>query len=175
MLAGCRFPCRRFFPVIALAVCAFLAPGAVTAAIFSIPATDLPAEVKAAKAEGRRLLVFFELSDCPECRTMEREVFSDRRVQRQFDRLYRTARIAVDTKGAIVDLDGEARAPLEIARKLTVYATPSFAFFLPDGTLEYRHTGNLSADEFLRLGQFVFGAIYEEQSFADYAQSSAHH
>jgi protein SCO1/2 len=164
---------RRRFPFLAFVLFAFLASGTATAEIFSRSATNLPAELKAARDEGRGLLVFFELSDCPECRTMEREVFSEPRVRAQFDRLYRTVRITVDTESAIVDMDGKARAPLEIAQKLAIFATPSFAFFMPDGTPEYCHTGNLSADEFLRLGRFVSDARYETRSFADDSRSSA--
>jgi protein SCO1/2 len=169
-----HFP-RRCLSRFLLLLFVGLVSGTATAGIFSIPAVDLPAEIKAAHAEGRRLLVLFALSDCPECRTMEREVFSDPRVQKQFERRYRTARITVDTENTMIDLDGEMRTPLAIAQKLAVFATPSFAFFLPDGTLEYRHSGKLSADEFLRLGEFISGAIYETQSFADYSQHPAHH
>ena len=144
----------------------FLFPGAALAALFSAESRDLAAELQAARDEGRRLAVFFELPDCPNCLKMKREVFSDRKAEEDFGRVYRTVRVNLASPVAVVDAQGQKRSALEIAEAFRIYAAPSFAFFARDGSLEYRYSGELPrASELLRLGRHVSEALYEEGPF----------
>lgn len=174
-----RIPCSfrsvsSWLRIVALlAACVF--SGQAAAALFDVEGKDIRAELQAAKREGRRLAVFFELPDCPDCLEMKRRVFSDRQVEADFGQSYRTVRIDLASISPILDAQGEARTPQELAEQLRVFATPSFAFFAADGSLEYRHTGALERpSDFLRLGRFVARAIYEAQPFSDYLASSDH-
>ncbi|MDR1463320.1 MAG: thioredoxin fold domain-containing protein [Azoarcus sp.] len=161
---------------IALAFFALAISGQAPAALFAAEGEDIRAEIRAAGLEGRRLAVVFDLPDCATCLKMKREVFADRRVETDFGRLYRTVRIDLSSASPVTDARGEARTPQEFARELGLFATPSFAFFDADGSLEYRHTGGLNdPSDLLRLGQFVAGAIYEEQPFSDYLPSFIEH
>ena len=139
---------------------------AALAALFSAESCDLAAELRAARNEGRRLAVFFELPDCPNCLKMKREVFSDREAEKHFSRVYRTVRINLASPVAVVDAQGQKRSALEIAEAFRIHAAPSFAFFARDGSLEYRYSGELPrASELLRLGRHVSEALYEEGPF----------
>ncbi|MDR0577349.1 MAG: thioredoxin fold domain-containing protein [Candidatus Accumulibacter sp.] len=152
---------------------AFSAPA--WAALFDAEAADLQAEIRAAGREGRRLAVFFELPDCPDCLEMKRRVFSDPAVEERFGRRYRTRRIGLVSTVPVVDAGGERRAPAELAERWRVFAAPSFVFFDSGGRVEYRHTGSLARPaDFLALGRFVSEAIYEEQPFSDYLRARSH-
>ncbi|MDR1367486.1 MAG: thioredoxin fold domain-containing protein [Candidatus Accumulibacter sp.] len=151
-------------------------PGAARAALFDIEAQDLATELSAARRGGRRLAVFFELPDCPNCLKMKRDVFSDRKAAKRFGRVYRAVRINLASPLPIADARGQKSSALVIAESCRVYAVPSFAFFDREGGLEYRHMGGLShASELLRLGRYVSEAIYEERSFHDYLSSFSKH
>jgi protein SCO1/2 len=159
----------RGWPKIALTLLALAFCGQAAAALFAAEGRDLRAEIQAAKREGRRLAVFLELPDCPDCLEMKRGVFADPRVAANFGRNYRTVHVDLASASPIVDAEGKVCTPQELAEQLRVFATPSFVFFAADGSLEYRHTGALTRpSDFLRLGRFVARAIYETQPFADY-------
>jgi protein SCO1/2 len=149
---------------------------AARAALFDVETRDLAAELSAAKSEGRRLAVFFELPDCPNCLKMKRDVFSDPRAEKRFGRIYRAVRINLASPLPIIDARGQKSAALEIAESYRIYAAPSFAFFDREGGLEYRHTGAFSrASDFLRLVRYVSEAVYEKHPFQDYkARHSSH-
>jgi protein SCO1/2 len=169
------FHFRPFWAWIALTLLVLAFPARAPAALFDAEGKDIRAEIQAAGREGRRLVVFFELPDCANCLEMKRRVFSDRQVEADFGQSYRTVRINLASASPILDAQGEARTPQELAEQLRVFATPSFAFFAADGSLEYRHTGALERpSDFLRLGRFVARAIYEAQPFSDYLASSDH-
>jgi thioredoxin-related protein len=170
------FPPRKRLVGILFAVGAFVFSGTALAALFSVEGKDISSELQAAKREGRRLAIFFELADCPECLKMKRHVFSNHRVEKQFGRYYRTARIDLASPDNIVDAQGKQTHPQGIAQQLQIFGAPSFAFFSRDGTLEYRHTGSLTTpSDFIRLGRFVANAVYEKQPFSVYRHPSIQH
>jgi thioredoxin-related protein len=153
----------------AMAVFALVFSASACAALFSSEARDIRAELEAARGEGRRLVIFFELPDCPRCLEMKRRVFADPDVERQFSRDYRAVRIDLASASPVADARGTARPAQELAEQWRIYGAPSFAFFAADGGLEYRFTGSLAdPSDFLRLGRFVFRADYENQPFSDY-------
>jgi protein SCO1/2 len=167
----------RFFrihlPAAALAL-AFSASA--FAALFSREARDIHAELDAARRENRRLVIFFELPDCPGCLEMKRQVFSSVGVEKEFERAYRGVRVDLGSASLILDAQGVARAVRDIAGQWRIHGAPSFAFFSADGQLEYRFTGALTHPaDFLRLGRYVAEADYEERPFSDYLRSSIEH
>ncbi len=134
--------------------------------LFTREATDLQAEARAARTEGRKLAVAFTLPDCPGCREMERTVFQDPGVTARFSRHYRSVKVDLARSEPILDLAGRRGSAGDFARQLGAFATPSFAFFDGRGEFLYRHTGTLAAADFSRLGQYVAKAAYEQYPFA---------
>jgi len=158
---------RLAIPLAALAITLVpAAAGAREAALFSREASDLQAEVRAARAEGKKLAIAFTLPDCPGCREMERTVFQEPAVTARFSRQYRSVKVDLARSEPIADLAGQPGPAADFARKLGAFATPSFAFFDGKGDFLYRYTGTLSADNFQRLGQFVAKAEYEQRPFS---------
>jgi protein SCO1/2 len=100
---------------------------------------------------------------------MKLHVFSDPRTEREWARQYRTVRIDLGKDTALTEPDGKASSTARLAQRLGVTGTPAFAFFDGDGGLRYRHSGLIAqAPDFVRLGQFVTQAAYDEQPFGDY-------
>jgi len=150
-----------------------VAAGPAAATLFSTEGRNLAADVKSAERESRHLVVYFELPSCPGCRDMKQHVFSEPRTERDFGRQYRTVRVDLASTGALVDTDGKRSTPKALAQRLRIGGTPAFAFFAPDGALNYLHVGALSDPaDFVSLGRFVAEAAYENQPFADYRQHS---
>lgn len=136
-----------------------------TAPLFASSSNDLAAEAAAARREGRWLVVAFTLPDCPGCREMGREVFPDPATRTAFARRFRTVHVDLVASAPLVGPDGKTWNRVEFAQSLHAYATPSFAFFDDQGAFLYRHTGTLDRAEFLRLGDYVASAAYEDRPF----------
>ncbi|MDR1276117.1 MAG: thioredoxin family protein [Candidatus Accumulibacter sp.] len=170
------FSLRRYARLFFLFFFVFFTSAPAFAALFGVEVRDLAAEVRHARAEGRRLVVFFELPDCPNCLKMKREVFSSPKAEKDFGRAYRSVRVNLASPLPLTDTRGVERSVLEVAEVLHISGAPSFAFFAHDGSLEYRYTGEfLRVPEFLRLGRYVAEARYEEHSFYDYKNLSSKH
>lgn len=155
----------------------FSTPGTPAAAqeaapLFATSSNDLAAEAAAARREGRRLVVAFTLPDCPGCREMGREVFPDPATRTAFAHRFHTVQVDLAASAPLVGPDGQPWNRVEFAQSLHAYATPSFAFFDDQGAFLYRHTGTLDRAEFLRLGNYVASAAYEERPFVP-GQASA--
>jgi protein SCO1/2 len=144
------------------------------AALFSSTSQNLSNELSIANTENRRLVVYFELPDCVGCRDMKLHVFPDQQTEREFNRQFRTARIDLASKVALVDTVGKPSTPKQLAQRLSITGTPAFAFFDRDGELRYRHSGLISKpSDFVRLGQFVVDAAYDDQPFGEYLRRSS--
>ncbi|QEL64625.1 protein SCO1/2 [Oryzomicrobium terrae] len=146
-------------------------------ALFAAPAVtpaaplDLAREAAAAKAEGKRLALYFELPDCPGCARMKREVFPNAAVLADFGRRYRTIKVDLAERDGhsapLVDPQGQRTSAAQLADRYRVLGTPGFLFF--DGPdFRYRHVGPLDAVDFRALGRFVTAGAFEQQPFADY-------
>ncbi|CAD5109515.1 thioredoxin family protein [Zestomonas carbonaria] len=127
---------------------------------------DLAAEARQAAAEGRALVVAFELRDCHFCEAMRRDIYQRPEVQAYYQRHYRTLVVELDADTPLVTPDGRSLAPAFWARGLGVQGTPAFVFFDGEGQLLTRYSGAVQQPEdFIRLGEYVRSAAYEEQPF----------
>jgi protein SCO1/2 len=145
-----------------------------SAALFASASQNLANELKVANAEGRRLVVNFELPNCVGCLDMKLHVFPDPQTEREFGRQFHTVRIDLASAAVLIDTDGKPSSPKQLAHRLGVTGTPAFVFFDHDGGLNYRHSGLISKPrDFVRLGRFVADAVYDEQPFGDYLQRSS--
>lgn len=153
----------------------FLATPAL-AALFSDTPQDLATVQQHALSQGKQLVVAFELSDCPQCQQMREQVFNQPSVEAAYQEHYQTAQIRLDDPQPIRTPEGQHSNAEEWAKKLGVIGTPAFVFFDAQGQLVTRYQGVLSAEDLIRLGQYVAQAQYEQQPFqATSAQPARHH
>ena len=150
-----------------------LCAGPVFAALFSEHRLDLAALQHQAVSQGNRLVVAFELADCPQCQQMRDQVFGQATLEAAYQPYYRSASVLLDDPSAIQTPDGQQRTAAEWAKTLGVMGTPAFVFFDAQGQLETRYQGVLRAEELIRLGRYVQQAAYEQHPFR--AQVSAAH
>lgn len=152
----------------------FLATPAL-AALFSDTPQDLASAQQHALSQGKQLVIALELSDCPQCQQMREQVFNQPSVEAAYQEHYQTAQIRLDDPQPIRTPEGQQRTPAEWAKKLGVVGTPAFVFFDAQGQLVTRYQGVLSAEDLIRLGQYVAQAQYEQQPFQPTAVAAPRH
>lgn len=164
---------RRALAALTVTFLALAFSTAATAApLFQNRATDLRAEVAAAKREGKSLAVLFEMRDCQPCAALKQNVFPDPAVRRGFGKDFRTVNVALDDTAPLPDPQGRAQTPAALAERYRIAGTPTILFLDDTGNLLYRYLGPLADGAALNLlGRFVSEAHYESRPFADFLRA----
>lgn len=134
---------------------------------------DLPAELAAAREQGKKgLFLFFEMDDCPFCARMKSTVLNQSEVQDAYRRDFLLYSIDVNGDIPLVDFDGKQTTEKAFAFANRVRATPTLIFVDLDGKVVTRHTGpTRDAAEFLLLERFVAEGAYRDQPFSAYKRT----
>jgi YHS domain-containing protein/thiol-disulfide isomerase/thioredoxin len=106
--------------------------------------TDLQAAQSAATRQGKLLLVHFYADDCPPCKTLEKNVFSQSDIAASISRNYVPVKVHVDSRP-------------ELATRFHVQAWPTDLILNPAGLEVYRTVSPQSAAQYLAmLDQIAF-------------------
>lgn len=92
---------------------------------------DLREDLAEAKAEGKRLALFFEQRGCIYCKQMHEEVFSDPGISDYIGENYFVVQLNLHGDIEVTDFDGETLPEKDMAGKWRVLFTPSIVF-LPE-------------------------------------------
>jgi thioredoxin-related protein len=92
---------------------------------------DLREDLAEAKAEGKRLVLFFEQRGCIYCKQMHEEVFSDPGISDYIGENYFVVQLNLHGDIEVTDFDGEILPEKDMAGKWRVLFTPSIVF-LPE-------------------------------------------
>lgn len=92
---------------------------------------DLREDLAEAKAEGKRLVLFFEQRGCIYCKQMHEEVFSDPGISDYIGENYFVVQLNLHGDIEVTDFDGETLPEKDMAGKWRVLFTPSIVF-LPE-------------------------------------------
>lgn len=121
--------------------------------------------LRVAKAENRRVFLYFGRHGCPSCERTNRESFTDPRVIERFNAHYVLAYVDSESGKRLRMANGERVTEMDIGVRLKVFGTPFFYFMEPSGAAIIRSPGYKTAEEFLLLDEFVNGDHYRAQSF----------
>ncbi len=125
-------------------------------------------EIDEAKQEGKHVIAFLHLDECPYCARMLEENFiegdSKEFMENNFDV------IGVDVRGAleVTWIDGETYTERELADHLKAIATPTIIFLDLDGRKVLQLNGYRDPRAFRYALDYVQGKQYSKVSFSDY-------
>ncbi|MBK5102707.1 MAG: thioredoxin fold domain-containing protein [Burkholderiales bacterium] len=150
-------------------------PGRVTGGIaYTLPSwfkasfLDFRADVEEARGQGKQVMVFLHLDECPYCARMLAENF-DSGANREFVQKHFDV-IAVNVQGSLSLnwTDGATYTEKTLARHLKTIATPTIVFLDQDGGNVLQLTGYRDPAAFRLALEFVQSKSYRKQSFAAY-------
>lgn len=130
-------------------------------------------DVEEARQQGRHVLVFLHLDQCPYCARTLRESFTSGDnhdfIRRHFDV------VAVNIRGGaeVTWVDGATYSETALAAKLKVFATPTIAFLGEDGQLVLQLTGYRDPRALRQALEYVQGRHYRKQPFAAWVAARA--
>lgn len=130
-------------------------------------------DIEEARKQGRHVMVFLHLEQCPYCARMLKENFTSGEtrdfMQKHFDV------VAVNIRGDVetVWIDGKTYTERALAAHLKVFATPTIALLDVDGNKVLQLTGYRDPRALRQALEFVQSKSYSRQSFADYLAAQA--
>jgi thioredoxin-related protein len=129
---------------------------------------DIQEDVNEATDEGRHVMLFFQLNDCPYCDRMLRESFEAEPLKSVIQENYDV--IAINVKGDREVAFSEDVSLLEkdLAEKLDVRATPAILFLDKDNNAVVRVNGYRSPKRFQYILSYVSDKAYENSTLAEY-------
>lgn len=127
---------------------------------------DLREDVTEAGAQGRHVMLFLHLDECPYCERMLRESFRDGEthdfLRRHFDV------IGINVRGAmeVTWVDGTSGTEQALARRLKVLGTPTLVFLGAAGKPALQLQGYRDPRTLRQALEFVHGQHYRTQTLA---------
>ena len=142
---------------------------------------ELADDVEAARKEGKRFVVMWELKGCPYCKETHFVNFAQARVADYVKANFEVLQLNIIGSRKVTDFDGAVLSEKELAAKYGVRFTPTFQFFgenaatlknLPPAEREVaRSPGYMLPDDFLAMFRYVREKAYESKSLRDYVKS----
>lgn len=127
-------------------------------------------DVEEATQQGRHLMLFMHLDECPYCARLLNENFRGGETkdftQKHFDV------IGINIRGGktVEWFDGKSHTETELARKLGVKATPTMVFFDAKGKNVLQLNGYRQPASLRQALDYVQGKHYQSQSLASYVE-----
>lgn len=128
--------------------------GALDSPFFAVFDGNLAQAFKAAKADDKRILLFFGATDCRYCQFMKQHILNDPAVLQFYRQHYVAYALDIRDPRPIRDETGQEMSMEAYARSLRVRLTPTLIYFDRDGESLFRQTGYIiDPKDFIELGR----------------------
>ena len=145
---------------------------------FDITENNLAADMAAAKANGKRLVLVFEQKNCEYCRKLHKQLLVDSDIKSYLQDNFMMVQYNLHGKASVTDLDGEVLTESGAAAKWKISASPSY-LFLPVDASEKKSAKELASaitsgtpkkPVFINLFKWVDSNVYHDngESFKDF-------
>ena len=129
---------------------------------------DFGEDVEDARAQGKHIMVFLHLDECPYCDRVINENFISGRNREIIEENFDSIGINILGDLDVTWIDGESYTEQQLARHLNVIATPTMVFVDLSGNKVLQLNGYRDSESIRHALEYVEGKYYQQQSFADY-------
>ncbi|MCR4347474.1 MAG: thioredoxin fold domain-containing protein [Sulfuricaulis sp.] len=127
-------------------------------------------DVEEAKAQGRHVMLFMYLDECPYCARLLDENFRRGEAKDFAEKYFDVIAINIRGGNSVEWFDGKTNSETELARKLKVVATPTMVFFDATGKTVLQLNGYRKPAVLRQALDYVHGKHYQSQSLASYVE-----
>lgn len=142
---------------------------------------DLADDLDAARKQGKRFAVMWELRGCPYCKETHFVNFAQPKISDYIRSNFEVLQLNIIGSRKVTDFDGQEISEKELARKYNVRFTPTFQFFAenadamkstaPASREVARAPGYMQPDDFLALFRYVREKAYEGKTFREFLKT----
>ncbi len=163
------------FLITAGATAADTTPGKLTKGeVYSLPPwfkasfLDFRSDVEEARLQGKHVMVFVHLDECPYCARMLKENFVSGENREFMEKHFDVIGANVLGSLEVTWIDGATYTEKSLARHLQIFATPTIIFLAPDGNKVLQLVGYRDPRALRDALDFVQSKSYGNQPFAAY-------
>jgi thioredoxin-related protein len=137
---------------------------------FKLSFLDFQQDLDEARKQGKHLLVFLHLDECPYCARMLKENFRSGDNQAYLQKHFDVVALNIRGDRELVWVDGATHTEKELARALKVVATPTIVFLDLDGRKVLQLNGYRDPRAFRDVLEYIHGQHYRTQGLNDYVR-----
>lgn len=127
-------------------------------------------DVQEAREQGRHVMLFMHLAECPYCARLLDENFRSGDTKKFAEKNFDVIGINIRGGNTVEWFDGKSYSETELARKLKVIATPTLVFFDAGGKTVLQLNGYRKPSALRQALDYVHGKHYQSQSLANYVE-----
>jgi thioredoxin-related protein len=131
---------------------------------------DFREDVREARAQGKRLLVYFGQDGCPYCKLLMQTTFTETRVVDLVRRGFVPIALNLWGDREVTWVDGRKMTEKQLGTHLSVQFTPTLLLFNEKGDVIARLNGYQSPPRMAAALQYAIDRLEAKQPFADYMQ-----
>lgn len=121
-----------------------------------------------ARAQGKRVFLYFGRLGCGWCDKTNKESFSDSALRALYIEHYVLVYADAESGRRLTLATGERITEMELGVRMKAFATPLFAWLDPDGTTIAKVAGVQSVKDFRDYDRFVHGGEYRRKDFKQF-------
>ncbi|NIP71556.1 MAG: thioredoxin fold domain-containing protein [Gammaproteobacteria bacterium] len=140
---------------------------------FKLSFLDLREDVAEAKANGKRVLLYFYQDGCPYCAKLLEDNFGQRAIAEKTRENFDVIAINMWGSREVAGLDGEQTTEKEFAAAMRVMFTPTLLFLNEQGNPILRINGYYFPSKFDAVLDYVANKMERELTFNEYFQKEA--
>lgn len=132
------------------------------------PFVDFDAGLKAARASGKPMFVYFGRYGCAWCDHTNKKTFSDAGLKKLYSDNYALVYVDAESGKRLTLPSGERITEAELGVRLQAFATPLFVYLTPQGEKIFQAPGFKTVQDFQDYDRYVRGGHYKQKTLLEF-------
>ena len=133
---------------------------------------EMPEEVSEAKAENKRVLLYFHQAGCPYCAKLIKESFLDPEISHQIQKYFNLIELNIWGDREVIDFSGQETTEKDFTKALNIQHTPTLLFIDEQGKIIKQLNGYYQPHQVLAVINYIGQHLEKKQSFRDFYQAT---
>jgi thioredoxin-related protein len=132
------------------------------------PFVSFDAGLKAARASGKPIFLYFGRYGCGWCAHTNKQTFSDAALKKLYTENYALVYVDAESGKRLTLPSGERITEAELGVRLQAFATPLFVFLTPQGDKIVQIPGFKTVQDFRDYDRYVRGGHYKQKTLLEF-------
>lgn len=137
------------------------------------PFVNFDAGLKAARASGKPIFLYFGRYGCAWCDHTNKKTFSDAGLNKLFRENYELVYVDAESGKRLTLPSGERITEAELGVRLQAFATPLFVYMTPKGEKIMQIPGFKTVQDFRDYDRYVRGGHYKQQPLLEFLKGKS--
>ncbi len=137
------------------------------------PFVNYDSGLKAARASGKPIFLYFGRYGCAWCEHTNQKTFSDAALKKLYSDNYELVYVDAESGRRLTLPSGERITEAELGVRLQAFATPLFVYLTSKGDKILQAPGFKTVQDFRDFDQYVHGGIYKQKTLLEFLGSKS--